>query len=223
MRELMDEYNKLLNEKDYSYNKKSVITESSLSVVYRDLIKHDCALLSAFRNKLVNCLIGDKNEDPINIYNNKGRNKQLKSVLLSLGYGVTAVKGSFIENFGTKNEILRDEDSFFIVNIGDKPSFIENLIELSKLYCQDAILISEKGGDNIYLYGTNHAPYPGLDKIDKLSSVKYGKFAEFNTRVKGRPFAFEGVDRSENFRQLQNSTKMLVSRQAKPILDLLKK
>jgi hypothetical protein len=223
MRILMDEYNKLLNEKDYTYNKKSVITESSLSVVYRDLIKHDCALLSAFRGKLINCLIGDKNEDPINIYDNKGRNKQLKSVLLALGYGVTAVKGSFIENFGTTDAVLSKEDTFFIVNLEDKPSFIENIIELSKLYCQDSVLISEKGGDNIYLYGTNHHNVPGLDKITKLSSVKFGKLAQIHTRVKGRPFTMEDVDRSENFKQLQNNTKMLVSRQAKPVLELLKK
>lgn len=223
MRTLMDEYNKLLNEKDYTYNKKSVITESSLSVVYRHLIKHDCAVLSAFRGQLINCLIGDKNEDPINIYDNKGRNKQLRSVLLALGYGVTAVKGSFVENFGTEDEILRNEDSFFIVNLEDKPSFIENVIELSKLYCQDCVLISEKGGENIYLYGTNHSQDPGLDQITKLSSVKFGKFAEIHTRVKGRPFTVEGVDRSETFKKLQNNTKILVSRQAKPVLNLLKK
>ena len=120
MRDLLDRYSKILNENDnlklrriispelYSEiikHQKPAITESSLNRVNEHIKQHDCAMLSAFRKKLVNCYDGLESEDIINIKDNKGRNKTLKSALLSLGYGVTKVKGTYIENYMTDNAV----------------------------------------------------------------------------------------------------------------------
>jgi hypothetical protein len=57
-----------------------------------------------------------------------------------------------------------EEDSFFAVNIDNQANFIEEIINLGKLFCQDKVTIFEKGGDVNYVYGTSNANFPGLDK-----------------------------------------------------------
>ena len=91
MREIMDKFGKVLN-------------ESYLNRIHSHIMKHDCAVITAFRNKLINCMSED-NGDKLNISDNKMRNKRLKSALLSLGYGVTSVKGTYIENYMSDNQL----------------------------------------------------------------------------------------------------------------------
>ena len=231
MRDLLDRYSKILNENDnlklrriispelYSEiinHQKPAITESSLNRVNEHIKQHDCAMLSAFRKKLVNCYDGLESEDIINIKDNKGRNKTLKSALLSLGYGVTKVKGTYIENYMTDNAVEVNEDSFFVVNTPDDSNFIDNIVTLGKLFCQDSVLIMNRGGNDNYLVGTNNSEFPGFkNKID-LGRFKPGIEGEFMTKVGGRPFV------TEHFKDLQNNSKRIVKDIAKPILKFLK-
>jgi hypothetical protein len=224
MRTIMDYYSKLLNEKDYNPTKKEILNEITLGTIRRDIIKYDCALITSFRSELKHCIYGYRDRRKINIYDNKGRNKELKAILLVLGYGVADVKGSFIENFGEVDAIHRDEDSFFVKNINNKPDFLHDMVELGKLYCQDSIMISEQGGENIYLYGTNNSSYPGLDRIKRFKKINWGEFDEFQTKIDGRPFSVKGsYNYFEEFKNLQNNTKKLVTDIARPIIEILRK
>jgi len=209
MRDLIDKFNKLLNETDYSQliNKPivpEIVTEASISRILSLTKKYDCAIITAFRDELAYCLYDAEDLTKISIYDNKGRNKALKAYLLYNKYAITNVKGNYIENYisekqkeldaESKEVIVRaepkekKEDSFFVVNINDDPKFIENIIKLGKLFCQDAVMIFEKESGSKYLYGTNNSPYPGLDKTDSFSHYNFGDEAEFMTKVKGRPF-----------------------------------
>jgi hypothetical protein len=201
MREIMDKFGKVLN-------------ESSLTRIHSHIMKHDCAVITAFRNKLINCMSED-NGDKLNISDNKMRNKHLKSALLSLGYGVTSVKGTYIENYMSDNQVEVKEDSYFVVNLTDNPNFISHIKKLGEMFCQDSVMIVEQGGNNNYLFGTNKSDFPGYGEKIELGHFKPGIEAEFMTKVSGRPFALESFD------MLQNNTKYLVKEYAKPILNLL--
>ena len=209
MRTMMDYYSKLLNEKDYSNlnNKQKVpeiLTESSMSRIISLTKKYDCAIITAFRDKLAYCLYDTENLEEISIYDNKGRNKALKAVLLNNKYAITNVKGTYIENYISEKQKELDaiskevvvrpepkekkEDSLFVVNINDDSNFIEEIIKLGKLFCQDAVMIFEKDSGAKYLYGTNNAPFPGLDQKDTFSHYNFGKESQFMTKINGRPF-----------------------------------
>ena len=201
MREIMDKFGKVLN-------------ESSLTRIHSHIMKHDCAVITAFRNKLINCMSED-NGDKLNISDNKMRNKRLKSALLSLGYGVTSVKGTYIENYMSDNQVEVKEDSYFVVNLTDNPDFISHIKKLGEMFCQDSVMIVEQGGNNNYLFGTNKSDFPGYGEKIELGHFKPGIEAEFMTKVSGRPFALE------SFGDLQINSKRIVKEFAKPILDLL--
>ena len=202
MREIMDKFGNLLN-------------ESSLNRIYSHIQEHDCAIITAFRSSMVNCVSGEDDERILNIRNNKNRNKNLKAALISLGYGVTGVKGTYIENFMSDNEIEVKEDSYFVVNLTDDPTFISKIIKLGEIFCQDSVLILERGGENNYLYGTNESDFPGYGESVPVGGFKPGIESEFMTRVSGRPFALE------SFGNLQINSKYLVEKFAKPIIDIL--
>jgi len=202
MRELMDKFGK-------------VLTESSLNRVYTHIQKYDCAVITSFRNKMVNCLEDEYGDSKLNIKTNKERNRHLKSVLLSLGYGVTNVKGTYIENYLSDNQVEVNEDSYFVVNLSSDPRFIEKIIKLGEMFCQDSVMILEKGGDNNYLFGTNSSDFPGLGESVPVGSFKPGAEGEFMTKIGNRPFTLE------SFGDLQINSKRLVKEFAKPILDLL--
>jgi hypothetical protein len=201
MREIMNKFGKVLN-------------ESSLTRIHSHIMKHDCAVITAFRNKLINCMSED-NGDKLNIGDNKMRNKHLKSALLSLGYGVTSVKGTYIENYMSDNQVEVKEDSYFVVNLTDNPDFISHIKKLGEMFCQDSVMIVEQGGDNNYLFGTNKSDFPGYGESSPVGNFKPGIESEFMTKVGGRPFALE------SFGDLQINSKRLVKEFAKPIIDLL--
>lgn len=218
MRDLIDKFNKLLNKTDYSHLKNKpkvpeILTESSMSRIVSLTEKYDCAILTAFRDKLINCLNAEDVVGELNIRDNKGRNKALKAYLLNKKYAITNVKGNYIENYvsekqkeldaKSKEVVVRpepkekSEDSFFVVNINDDPNFIDEIIKLGKLFCQDAVMIFEKDSGSKYLYGTNKAEYPGLDETESFSHYNFGAEAQFMTKINGRPFNAYNPDKEE--------------------------
>ena len=194
--------------------KKSEVEESGLSRLYSHVQKYDCATITSFRNKLVNC-IGDSSGEDMNYKSNNKRNKELKSTLLSLGYEVTDVKGTTIENYLQSNAVEVKENTFFVVNSKNLPNFFKNIMNLGEVYCQDSVLLIPKGGKEPFLVGTNKAPFPGYGNIEKLGHFKAGIEGEFMTKVKGRAIMFETFD------GLQINTKRLVKEYAKPIMRRL--
>ena len=231
MRELINQYSKILNETDYTSlrrrlspelfeeimtinNTGSKLTESSLNRISKHIENNQCAVITAFRDNLSNCLTYPNDVSKLNTYTNKSRNKKLMAALLTLGYDITKIKGSYIENYMTDNEVEVKEDSLFVVNSNNDSNFINNIIRLGEIFCQDSVLIFDLG--NNYVYGTNNSEFPGLGNKLNVGKFKPGLESKFMTKVSGRPFTME------NYKTQQMNTKKIIEELAKPIIDLLK-
>ena len=169
---------------------------AGLSRIWQQVQQHDIATISAFRGVNEHCATKQTDVPEGNSYTkqqNLSRNKQLKAKLLSYGYGVTAIDGSYIENFNSSAADARREvreNSFFVVNLKDDPSFKSNLVELAKMFCQDSVLLKED--DGYYLHGTNNSDFPGFGQKEKVGDkFDAGVEREFMSRIRNRPFAFE--------------------------------
>ena len=156
------------------------LNESSLSRVYEHIVAHDSAMLSAFRDDPGDSeLCTDEaqverveGESPLTV--NKRRNRDLKATLLTLGYGVTKMDGSYIENFNTPQAVELSEDSLFVVNLKDTPNFFADIRRLGAQFCQDSVLLIPKGGKGSSLAGTNRGEYPGLGESVPVGDLSLG-------------------------------------------------
>jgi hypothetical protein len=198
-----------------------LLSESSLSRIYQHITEHDTALLTAFRgdaSDLSSCLDVAIEGD----LSNKERNRDLKATLLSLGYGVTAVDGSFIENYGNLDKQVEvKEDSFFVVNLSNRSDFTETITALGTKYCQDSVLVIPRGGDGAYLYGTNNTDFPGIDSTIEVGDFFGGSEAEFMTRVRGRPIVFKegkGEYKLDIYENHSRNSRMAIKAIAKKVL-----
>ena len=191
---------------------------SGLSRLYHHILTHDCAILTAFKGNLRNCLIGC--EFPaghkFTRTENIERNRQLKTSLLMENYGITNIDGSWIEGYGTPEEKQYKEDSFFVVNEKNNTNFVQKIKELGKIFCQDSVLIKEIGSENAYLIGTNNSDYPGFDKVDQKGIFKGGETSEFLSKVGNRPFTF---DVKENYNVMTLGS--IISPMSKKVWKLL--
>jgi hypothetical protein len=198
MKQLMESWNKYL------------LKESGLSRVLQHIEAHDCAILTAFRNdpkdmsKCAKGSVDDNDQEGNTRALNKRRNRDLKAMLLGFDYGVTAVDGSYIENFEQPDQIEVKEDSLFVVNLNDDPDFVRNVQEMAEKFCQDSVIIIPQGGKAAYLYGTNESDFPGYGEKVEVGDLKMGKEAEFMTRVNKRPFTFgEGLETYDKLSRLE--------------------
>ena len=192
------------------------VNESGLSRVYKHIQEHDCIVITAFR--------GDTNDDSkctdkaVVGGDNMERNRDLKATLLGLGYGVTKVDGSYIEDFETPLAKEVKENSLFCVNLNDDADFVERLASLSEKFCQDSIIVFPKGGKGAHLMGTNNAEFPGYGKKSMQGDLSMGQEAEFMTRVNNRPFTTkEGIE-LETYKKLPRLQRMAVRSIQKKIL-----
>lgn len=176
------------------------LKESSLSRVWKTTRDHDCGTISACRYA-TECGDGVKYTKS----QNNDRTAKLKAKLLALGYGVTPIAGTYIENFGQPNAVEVKEKSFLVADIKDTGDLRKDLIKLGTEFDQDSITFQEKGGD-YFLISSNTCPhgYPGegvIGKSVKLGKPMFGKDGEFHSKINGRPFVFESIDNSR-FSQL---------------------
>lgn len=218
-------------------NKKEIIFESTLNRIKTFIDKYDIAIISAFRNSNIFCAV-ENNYGKNHAFTKKEnllKHRELRSTLLKLRYGATNVVGSYIENLNTQIEKKVLENSIFVVNLKNDEDFINNIIRLGKLYCQDSVLIKTKG-ENPYLYGTNNSQYIGLDKRVEFSENKFyfGKEdSEYITKVGDRPFYVKENETPDNnmfeelkietFEQYNISTKAMIDRDSKDNIKYLKK
>tara|TARA_R100001510_G_C7622770_1_gene183294 strand:+ start:69 stop:1205 length:1137 start_codon:yes stop_codon:yes gene_type:complete len=193
-----------------------LINEAGLNKIRQDMSDYDTAFITAFR--------GDINDKSVCVYvppseeelserdkmgkrgeTNKRNNKELSAFLLSQGYGVKNVQGSYIENFGSVDpeKIPREvkEASFFVTNLNNDPEFVEQIINLGKRYCQDSVIIVPKGEEG-YIYGTNKGKYPGLDQEETLGKFMGGETGEFMSRISGRPFVMKEDEETKTYEDL---------------------
>ena len=160
---------------------KNYLNESSLSRVQKTYSEHDTGIMTATRS-FHECGLGDK----ITRKENQGRNSILVTKLIKRGYGVTKLKGVWLEE---------KERSYFITDLKDSGKLKGDMIELGEQFEQDAILFSKKN-DNYYAISTNKCgQWPGNGKIgikEKIGKPKFSKKgAESYSLIGGRPFIFE--------------------------------
>ena len=172
----------------------SLLVESGLSRVWKQTREHDYGTITAFRSA-EDCNKGK----PYTKADNMKRNKSLVSKLQSLRYGITKIKGSYIENYGSQNEKEVGENSFIVIDLQDKGSLKRDLLKLGEEFEQDSIIFGNAGKAGV-LFGTNKCPdgYPGFGKKVKQGGAIFGEKGEFMSRVKGRPFIFADKSIKEN-------------------------
>lgn len=167
---------------------KEYLKESSLSKIWKYTKDHDTGAITAYRSKQ------DCTDDSKGLYSkkeNKQRNKSLLAKIRKLDYTVISVTGKYPEG-----GVVKKEQSFFVVDRGDKGTLQADLIKLGKLFDQDTILFVEKG-EGGKLYGTNNCPDNDISigKTLKFDKTQYGKEGEFySSLIRGRPFFSEDLE-----------------------------
>ena len=202
--DLMERMNKLNN----------VIVESSLNRLIGWIENNEIALITAYRGKKENIKNpnltkqDDKNEgDSYSRKENRERNRELSATLLRLGYGVTKISGVYVENFGTPNERLADEESYLVVNKDNDVNFFNNIFKLSEYYNQDCFCYKAKNDDVAYNVGTNNADYPGYGNRERNGRFVIGVKNEFMSRLGNKGFAFTDNDNLNSFNTNHNDRK----------------
>lgn len=162
------------------------LMESGLSRIYRSIKKHDYGIITAYRYA-PECGTGE----PYTYEQNQKRNANLLAKLRARGYGVTSIKGSYIENYGSENAREVGENSFFVVDIQDSGNLRDDILKLGEEFEQDSVIFGSAGQTGS-LIGTNNCPsgYPGYRNEMPQGGAIFGKTGEFMSRVKGRPFVF---------------------------------
>lgn len=157
--------------------------ESSLSRIHSKIANGITGTITAYRSEFT------KSE-------NQQRNKSLLAKLQAEGYSVTAVKGSYIENYGSDSEREVSEHSFFVAprNEEQAASFENDMIRLGNIFDQDSVLIIKDGKGE--LHGTSHREnaWPAYGRVEPVGGFKGGKAAEFMSRVNNRSYVFEEIE-----------------------------
>lgn len=154
----------------------TTINEASLSRVWQHMNSdRPVGLLTAFRSE------NTRDE-------NLRLNKMLAADIRKLGYGYFFVDGHWIENEGTPQEILVDEDTLFV--IGDPKNdqaIVKQLTTLAKKYKQEGVLIKNSAGSRVYDANGNI--------IVSFKEFKPGGMADIYTSIrknkKSNTFVFE--------------------------------
>jgi len=159
-------------------------------------------MISAYR--------GDKNASQ-----NKLNSLSLKAKLLSDGFDVTRIHGSYIENYGTENEREVKEESFFVVQTDKSPSIFVKLPEYGELYDQDSVFLKPHGKKG-YLLGVSDNPdaFPPKGEKVVLGNPVMGHEGEFFSKVKNRPFTIKEAHEVELPKTLSGRWAMLKYRDA---------
>lgn len=162
---------------------KEYLLESSLSRLWKYIEDYDVGTISAFRGEYTKA-------------QNMTRTKEMKAALMQRGYSVTQVKGSYIENFGSKDQKEVGEVSFFVADHKKSGTLEQDLKRLGEKFDQDSILFVPNKKD-AKLIGTSKREnsYPGYGKTETIGKAKFGKsIGQFFSRVGGRVFTFESVE-----------------------------
>lgn len=193
-----------------------LINEAGLNKIRQDMVDYDTAFITAFRgdyDDVSMCVYVPPSEKELEERDkmgkrgvrNKRNNRELSAFLLSQGYGVKNVQGSYIENFGSVDpeKVPREvkEASFFVTNLNNDPEFAEQIINLGKRFCQDSVIIVPKGEEG-YIYGTNKGKYPGLDQKETVGKFAGGETGEFMSRINSRPFVMKEDEEMKTYENL---------------------
>jgi hypothetical protein len=203
--------------------KEFLINEAGLNKIRQDMADYDTAFITAFRGDINDksmCIYTPPSEEELSERDkmgkrgesNKRNNKELSAFLLSQGYGIKNVQGSYIENFNSidPEKIPREvkEASFFVTNLNNDSEFAEQIINLGKRFCQDSVIIVPKGEEG-YIYGTNKT-YPGLDQKETVGKFMGGETGEFMSRINSRPFVMKEDEGTKTYEDLPGKQRQAV-------------
>jgi hypothetical protein len=162
-----------------------LLSESSLSKIFRYNEKFDCGAITSFRRNY------SKKE-------NRQRNRSLKAKLINKGYELIKILGKYPEGEEKDSPSVREE-GFFVLDTKQSGNLEKDLITLGEEFEQDSILYVPKGTvidvAKAYLVGTSHNPEAWLGYLEKNlfnNGATFGKDSKIYTSyVNGRPFIFE--------------------------------
>jgi len=174
-----------------------IIKESNVNRIRHWVTTKEIAIISGWRDEIKDVVSNTENQwdienvgTKLTTSEKKVRNRELKSTLSTLEYGITPIKGNFWERYGTNNQVEVREDSYFVVNLNDDPNFFKNIFELGVYYNQDAILHSPKGSIEGSLIGTNNCEYFGYGTKRKAGNFMSNVESEFMSRIGSMGFSF---------------------------------
>lgn len=127
---------------------------------------------------------------------NRKRNKMLAQALMSKGYGITKVMGSYIEG----ESMPVTEESYFVVNLKDDPKFKDTISKLSEWFNQDSFLYKPKGESDAYLVGMNASEFPSYGNEVKVGPFLNNVASTYATRIKNESFSFGERETNKPFR-----------------------
>lgn len=138
---------------------------------------HDTGAITAYRSNLTN-------------EENQARNSRLMAKLMIKNYGVTSIKGTYIENFGSGNATDLSAEILFVVDLKNKSGLRIELENLGQEFDQDSVLLIPKGSNVSYILGTNKAQFPGKGREIITGSRHLSLEGEFLSTIRFRPFIF---------------------------------
>lgn len=171
---------------------RKTLNESNLKSIEHLIKTKDIAGISAYRGQLIDVVNRLRTLMDIEYgvhytrKQNSQRNYMLKAKLLTLGYGVTTLSGSY-------QEIYQDpvvEKSFIVVNLKDDINFKANILTLSEWFNQDSFLYKAKDNEQTELIGTNYAMLPGYGVSSPTGPFRKAVNARFMSYMSNTDFAF---------------------------------
>lgn len=102
------------------------------------------------------------------------------------------------------------------MNINNTSDFKETITELGKIFCQENILIMEKGGGNNYLVGTSNSINPDSQNITTLGKFTLNINPDIIRLDKKREFFIE------TFKSSQINSKRIITEWGRPIVNMIR-
>jgi predicted SprT family Zn-dependent metalloprotease len=175
--------------------------ESNINRLLNHNEKHDCAIITAFR-------------ETRNYKENIKLNQELLAILVTSGYNVTKVQGTYVQNYETPKAIEVNEHSFYVVDVADSGTLEKDVFFLGEKFDQESISFLPKGEKKMILIGTNKDTKDDPDAFVKykerkiLPIRKLGKYNIFMTRIRKRPFFFEDI---KEMKPIRSSNEMIAA------------
>lgn len=159
------------------------LKESSLSRIHSKISSGIVGTITAYRSEYT------KRE-------NQQRNRSLLAKLTQKGYSITAVRGSYIENYGSEDAKEVSEHSYMVAPRDEKTaaSLEADLIALGREFDQDSVLLVKGGKGELVGTSQRENAWPTFGSREPVGGFKGGKAAEFMSRVNDRSYVFEDIE-----------------------------
>ena len=163
-----------------------LLQEAGLSRILKHMQEHDSGGITGWRGAR-DCGRGEKYTRS----ENNARNVNLAAKIKAGQYAAINVGGIYIED-----GVPVKERSFFVYDISDKGTLLEDLIKWGGEFEQESILFVPKGGKEGIIHGTSRCNNLGPDTIKRGQTINVGKrymgkMNQYGTStIRNRPWMF---------------------------------